>query len=87
MARLLPQCDPAYYMQPCYAIASTHDSAAASCRYLMVRAAAAAAAAAAAGGHLAESAARRLLLAQLRASMHPSKLLLVLAASATNIRR
>jgi hypothetical protein len=41
----------------------------------------------AAAGPLAESAARRLLLAQLRASMHPSKLLLVLAASATNIRR
>jgi hypothetical protein len=40
-----------------------------------------------AAGPLAESAARRLLLAQLRASMHPSKLLLVLAAPATNVRR
>ncbi|WIA35104.1 hypothetical protein OEZ86_003590 [Tetradesmus obliquus] len=34
-----------------------------------------------------ESAARRLLLAQLRAAMHPSKLLLVLGASATHLRR
>jgi hypothetical protein len=34
-----------------------------------------------------ESAARRLLLAQLRSSMHPSKLLLVLAASATHLTR
>lgn len=36
---------------------------------------------------LPESPARQLLLAQLRASMHPSKLLIVLAASALHIRR